>query len=157
MRQETLQSLQSWGVEGMAMAKVLKLGNGEVDLSHPTRRKYSLEFKLRILEEAARCTEPGAQMALLRREGIYSSHLRRWRIAQAEGGLEALSGKKPGPVPKPLDPYAARAKELEKENRALKRKLKRAELLLTIQKKASELLGITLNPQLEEDESEEND
>lgn len=96
-------------------------------------------------------------MALLRREGIYSSHLRRWRIEQAEGGLEALSGRKPGPVPKPVDSYAARAKELEKENRALKRKLKRAELLLTIQKKASELLGITLNPQLEEDESEEND
>jgi transposase-like protein len=134
------------------MEKVLKLGNGEVNLSHPTRRKYSVEFKLRILDEAARCVEPGSVRAMLRREGIYSSHLRRWRMEQAEGGLEALAGKRPGPEPKPMDSFEERAKELEKENRALKRRLKRAELLLTIQKKASELMGITLDPQLEEDE-----
>lgn len=139
------------------MAKVLKLGNGEVDLSHPTRRKYGLDFKLRILDEAAKCTEPGAQQALLRREGIYGSHLRRWRQELAEGRLEALAGRKPGPAPKPPDPYLVRNQEMEKEIRTLKRKLKRAELLLTIQKKASELMGITLDPQLEEDESGEND
>ncbi len=134
------------------MAKVLKLGNGEVNLSYPRRRKYSVEFKLRILDEAARCVEPGSLMAMLRREGIYHTHLQRWRREQAEGGLEALAGKRPGPEPKPVDPFQARAKELEKENRALKRRLKRAELLLTIQKKASELMGITLDQQLEEDE-----
>jgi transposase-like protein len=94
---------------------------------------------------------------LLRREGIYGSHLRRWRQELAEGGLEALAGRKPGPAPKPPDPLAARNKEMEKEIRTLKRKLKRAQLLLTIQKKASELMGITLDPQFEEEEeSEEN-
>lgn len=134
------------------MEKVLKLGHGEVNLGHPTRRKYSVEFKLRILDEAARCVEPGSVRAMLRREGIYRSHLRRWRMEQAEGGLEALAGKRPGPEPKPMDSFEVRAKELEKENRALKRRLKRAELLLTIQKKTSELMGITLDPQLEEDE-----
>lgn len=138
------------------MVKVLKLETGEPGLGHPVRRRYSAEFKLRILDEAAKCTDPGAQRALLRREGIYHSHLRRWRQELAEGGLEALAGRKPGPIPKPPDPYAAQNKELEKENRTLRRKLKRAELLLTIQKKASELMGITLDPQLEEEESEEN-
>ena len=139
------------------MTRVLKLGSGEVDPTRPLRRKYSVDFKLRILDEVAKCTEPGAQRALLRREGIYHSHLRRWQRELAEGGLEALAGKKPGPQAKPADPHAARNKELEKENRALRRKLRRAELLLTIQKKASELMGITLDPQLAEDESEEND
>lgn len=136
------------------MAKVEKMGSGEVDLDRPLRRTYSAEFKMRILEEAARCSEPGEVMALLRREGIYHSHLRRWRQEHVQGGVQALSGRRPGPVPKPPDPYAARNKELEKELRTLKRKLKRAELLLTIQKKASELMGITLDPQLEEEESD---
>lgn len=136
------------------MSKIERLGSSEVDLSRPLRRVYSLEFKLWVLEEAARCSEPGAVMALLRREGIYSSHLRRWRQQQAQGGVEALAGRQPGPVPKPPDPYAARNKELEKELRTLKRKLKRAELLLTIQKKAAELMGITLDPQLEEEEGD---
>ena len=137
------------------MSEVLKLGNGEVDLSHPTRKKYSAEFKLRILEEASRCAEPGAVMALLRREGLYSSHLHRWRQEQAEGGVGALAGRQPGPAAKPPDPYAARAKELEKENRALKRKLKRAEWLLEIAKKGAELMEkMALGHQFESDDSE---
>lgn len=137
------------------MEKVLKLGHGEVNLSHPTRRKYSVEFKLRILEEASRCCEPGAVMALLRREGLYGSHLRRWRLEQAEGGLEALVGRKPGPAAKPPDSLEARAKELEKENRTLKRKLKRAEWLLEIAKKGAELMEkMALGHQFESDDSE---
>jgi hypothetical protein len=75
----------------------------------------------------------------------------------AEGGLQALAGQKPGPAARAPDPHAERNKELEKENRALRRKLKQAELLLTIQKKASELMGIALDPQLAEDERGAND
>jgi transposase-like protein len=155
MRQETLQSLQLRGRGGRQMSGVLKLGSGEVDLSHPLRRKYSAEFKLRILAEASGCSEPGAVMAMLRREGIYSSHLRRWRKEQAEGGMEALAGRKPGSAAKPPDSLEARAKELEKENRALKRKLKRAEWLLEIAKKGAELMEkMALGHQFESDDSE---
>ena len=137
------------------MSKVMKLGSGEVDLSHPTRRKYSADFKLRILEEASRCSEPGAVMAMLRREGLYSSHLRRWRLEQAKGGAGALAGRKPGPAPRPQEPLEARAKELEKENRVLKRKLKRAEWLLEIAKKGAELMEkMALGHQFETDDSE---
>ena len=137
------------------MSEVIKLGSGEVDLSHPLRRKYSADFKLRILEEAARCAEPGAVMALLRREGLYHSHLRRWRKEQAEGGLGALAGTRPGPKAKAPDSLEARAKELEKENRALKRKLKRAEWLLEIAKKGAELMEkMALGHQFESDDSE---
>ena len=137
------------------MSKVVKLSSGEVDLERPVRRTYSAEFKVRILEESARCSEPGEVMALLRREGIYHSHLRRWRQERAQGGVQALSGRRPGPVPKAPDPYAARNKELEKELRTLKRKLKRAEWLLEIAKKGAELMEkMTLDHQFETDDSE---
>lgn len=137
------------------MSKVVRLASGEVDLSHPLRRKYSAEFKLRVVEEAARCSEPGEVMALLRREGIYHSHLRRWRQERAQRGVGALSGRKPGPVPKPPDPYAVRNRELEKELHTLKRKLKRAEWLLEIAKKGAELMEkMTLDHQFEADDSE---
>lgn len=136
------------------MGKVLKLGNGEVELSQPKRRQFSAGYKLRILEEADACSLPGQIAALLRREGLYSSHLTVWRQLRESGALSALNPVKRGPKPKPRDPNEGRNKELERENRILKRKLKRAELLLEIQKKASELMGMTLDPQLQEDESE---
>ena len=136
------------------MSKVMKLGNGEVQLSRPKRRQYSAGYKLRILAEVDACSVPGQIAALLRREGIYSSHLTYWRQQREAGVLSALNPVKPGPKAKPRDPHEARHKELEKENRTLKRRLKRVELLLLIQKKASELMGITLDPQFENEESE---
>ena len=136
------------------MSKVLKLGNGEVELSRPKRRKYSAEYKLRILAEVEACSLSGQVAALLRREGLYSSHLTYWWKQRGAGTLSVLEPIKPGPKPKPQNLDEARAKVLEKENRVLKRKLKRAELLLEIQKKASELMGITLASQFEDEESE---
>lgn len=119
------------------------------------RRRYSAAYKQRILREADQCHESGGVGALLRREGLYWSNLQTWRRQREEGTLAALTPKKRGRKPAPKNPLAGRVKELEQENRQLQRKLDRAEIMLDIQKKASELLGIPL-AQLES-ENEEDD
>ena len=137
------------------MSKVLKLGSGEVELSRPKRRRFSAGYKLKVLEEVDACSQPGQIAALLRREGLYSSHLTCWRQQRKTGALSALNPVKPGPKAKPRDPHEARNKELEKENRALKRRLKRAEWLLEISKKGAELMEkMALGPQFETEDSE---
>lgn len=137
------------------MSKVLKLGSGEVELSRPKRRQFSAGYKLRILAEVDACSVSGQIAALLRREGLYSSHLTSWRQQRESGTLSALRPVKPGPKPKPRDPHEARNKALEKENKALKRRLKRAEWMLEISKKASELMEkMALGHQFENEDSE---
>ncbi|TDI40401.1 MAG: hypothetical protein E2P00_08330 [Acidobacteria bacterium] len=106
------------------------------------RRRFTAEYKLRILREVERCKVPGAIGALLRREGLYSSHLTSWRRERDRGAEAALVAKKRGPKKKAVDP---RVKLLERENARLKRRLGRVELMLDIQKKASEMLGIPLS------------
>jgi transposase-like protein len=110
------------------------------------RRQFTAEYKLRIVREAAAAKSPGEIGALLRREGLYSSHLADWRRQRERGelaGLSAKRGRKPGPV----NPLAKRVAELERDKRRLQRKLEQAELLLDIQKKASRLLEIPLRSQ----------
>ena len=136
------------------MSKVVNLGNGEVSLSRPKRRFFSVEFKMKFLAEADACKGTGQVASLLRREGLYSSALTEWRRARAAGLLGALDSGKPVPKPQGVNPLAAENKRLQKEKRALERRLRRAELLLEIQKKASELMGIELDQQLQDDESE---
>src|ERR1035438_9637967 len=137
------------------MSKVMKLGNGEVDLTHPTRRRFSVDYKLRILAEADASAIPGQISALLRREGLYSSNLSAWRHQRETGLLSALTPVKPGPKPKERNPLEGRVKELEKEKRALERKLKRAEWLLDISKKGAELMEkMALGHQLPHGETE---
>jgi transposase-like protein len=113
------------------------------------RRTFTAAEKLRIVREAAACTEWGAIEALLRREGIYSSLLAGWRKQLELHGSEALAGRKRGPKPK-LDAKDRRIEELEKRARKLEARLSLAEKLLALQKKASEILGIDLG---NEDES----
>jgi transposase-like protein len=114
----------------------------------PARRRYSAAYKLRILEEADACSENSGELgALLRREGLYSSHLNTWRRQRREGTLAGLSPQKRGRKARGPDEQAQRVKELEKENKRLRRRLEHAETILEIQKKASELLGIPLNRQ----------
>ena len=117
------------------------------------RRRFTAEYKRRILAEAAACEgERGAIGALLRREGLYSSHLAEWRRLAAKGQAEALE-KKRGPRPKES---AAKDREVEQLRRALARQTKRAEraeALVALQKKVSEILGIAL-PEPEPDEEE---
>ncbi len=107
------------------------------------RRFFSAAEKLRIVREAAACTERGEIEALLRREGIYSSHLAAWRKQLALHGSEALEGRKRGRKPK-LDAKDKRIAELEKRNAKLEAKLALTGKLLDLQKKAASILGIEL-------------
>lgn len=117
------------------------------------RRNFSVSYKVKILNEADACANGREVGALLRREGLYHSHLSDWRKQRDQGALEGLKPKKRGRKRKPEDPSAKKLKQLEAENRKLKKKLERAELMLDVQKKASEFLGITLKG-LENDESD---
>ena len=105
------------------------------------RRRFSAEYRLKILRQADACKAPGELGALLRREGLYSSLLSTWRRQREQGALVALRARKRGPKPKAADP---RVKELEKQNARLQRKLKQAEMIIEVQKKVHEILGIPL-------------
>jgi hypothetical protein len=94
----------------------------------------------RILREADRCRRPGEIGALLRREGLYSSQLSAWRAARERGELGGQGSRKRGPEGKRPDPSAKRIAELERENRRLRKRAERAEALVEVQKKLSELL-----------------
>lgn len=114
------------------------------------RRRFTAEYRLRILRQADACKKPGEVGALLRREGLYSSHLTDWRRQREQGALVSLRARKRGPTSRPIDP---RVKQLEAENRRLQRKLQRAETIITLQKKVAEILGIPLRP-LDNDETD---
>jgi len=109
------------------------------------RRRFTAEYKLRILKEAESCAERGQFGSLLRREGLYSSNLITWRRQMEKGTLEALSPRKRGPKGKRPDPSARRIAELERENQKLQKKLRQAETIIDVQKKISEILQIPLN------------
>lgn len=121
----------------------------------PKRRRFSAAEKKRILAEADACSAPGELGALLRREGLYSSHLTAWRKQVARnGGAQAKRGRKPDDAEtKAAKALAEENRQLRREKAKLERRLKRAELMLDIQKKASELLGIPLRS-LDDDESD---
>ena len=108
------------------------------------RRRFPAQYKLRILREADACGRPGELGALLRREGLYSSHLAAWRAAQGRGELEGLSAKKRGPKPRQRDARDKRIADLEREVKRLRARAERAEGLVEVQKKLSEILGIEL-------------
>jgi transposase len=110
----------------------------------PVRRRFSGEYKLRILAEADACTEPGMLGELMRREGLYSSHLSTWRRQRDAGMLAGLTPKRRGRKAKPKNLLADENKRLERENRRLKEQLRQAELIIGVQKKVSEMLNIPL-------------
>ena len=110
------------------------------------RRRFTAEYKQRILQEADACTHAGDIGALLRREGLYSSHLNTWRHQRARGALQGLSPAKRG---RKADPQAAEHARLVRETERLKAQLARAELIIDVQKKVSQLLGL---PEIPTDE-----
>ena len=120
-------------------------------LPRAKRRRFSAEYKLRILEEVDGCSQRGQIGALLRREGLYSSHLSTWRQQRLLGQLEGLSPKKRGR--KPQDPAVEEAARLRRENERLRARLEQAEMIIDVQKKLSQLLGLTPD-ETEMDESE---
>ncbi len=118
-----------------------------------TCRRYTAAYKLKILREVDRCSKPGETGALLRREGLYSSLISSWRRQREAGQLDGLGGKKRGRDGAARDKLVAENKRLRRETRRLERKLRQTEVILDIQKKASELLGIPLNSP-DDDENE---
>lgn len=108
------------------------------------RRRFTAKYKLSILQQAEACRDEGSIGALLRREGLYSSHLTTWRRQRDEGSLAALTPKQRGRKPAPVDPVALENERLRKENARLEKRLEQAELIIDIQKKVSQVLGITL-------------
>ena len=116
----------------------------EVVEKKPKRRTFTAAEKARILKEADAAL-PGQVAALLRREGIYASHLQKWR---AERDVAALQPRKRGPQANPL---TAELKELRKQNEKLSKRLRQAEKIIELQKKMSEILGVTLET-IDEDE-----
>lgn len=111
----------------------------------PRRRMYTADYKLRILREADACTRPGEIGALLRREGLYSSTLVRWREQRDQGVLDGLGSKRRGRKTASREIAVGEVRRLRRENERLQRKLRQAEIVIDIQKKVSELLGIPLD------------
>ena len=98
------------------------------------RRRYSAAYKKRILAAADRCSAPGEIGALLRREGLYSSLLSKWRRQREAGASAALEPKKRGRKAHPVDPQAKRIAELERETARLRHQLEKAEIIIAVQK-----------------------
>ena len=121
---------------------------------HAKRRRFSAEYKLNVLCQAdAAGSEPGGIAALLRREGLYASHLTAWRRQRDAGSRQALKPKSRGRKPAPKNPLTAEVERLQKENQRLKHRLKKAEIIIDVQKKVSEMLGIPLDsPERSENE-----
>ena len=108
-----------------------------------TRRRFTVEYKRKIIREADAGKTPGAVGALLRREGLYSSHLTTWRAARERGGLAGVP-KKRGPARRVPDPQAKRITELERESTRWQKRAERAEALVELQKQVAALLGTPL-------------
>ena len=112
-------------------------------VAKPTRRRFTVEDKRTIVREADGCKTPGAIGALLRCEGLYSSHLTVWRAARERGELVGAS-KKRGPVRRAGDPRDQRIAELERERLRWQKRAERAEALVELQKQVAALLGTPL-------------
>jgi transposase len=122
--------------------------------ARPQRRIFSVADKLRILDEIDRA-RPGDIGAILRREGLYSSNVGRWRRQRDAGMLRGLAPAKPGPKSPPalpVNPLKSEVERLERENARLRQRLTRAEAVIDLQKKLSDVLGLPL-PSTDRDES----
>ena len=113
-------------------------------LAKAQRRRFSAEYKRRIVNEADRCLRPGEIGALLRREGLYASALTAWRAARERGALAGLAPKRRGPRARRGDPRDRKIAAQEREIVQWKARAQRAEALVEIQKKFSEMVGVPL-------------
>lgn len=113
-------------------------------LEKAARRRFTVEYKLQILRQADVCDAGGGVGALLRREGLYSSHLTTWRRQRDAGILSGLRPKPRGRKANPIHPLEVENEQLRKENSRLQKRLKQAELIIEVQKKISQMLGIPL-------------
>jgi transposase-like protein len=139
---ERSESSRSGGVADSATDRSAPLPDPEVP-ANPKRRQFTAEYKRLILDQAEACRDGGAIGALLRREGLYSSHLTTWRRQREQGERQALSPKKRGRK-STANPLAEENQRLRSDNARLSRRLEQAELIIDVQKKVSALLGISL-------------
>lgn len=117
-----------------------KVEVADPEVAPPTeRRRFTAAYKVGILEEAERCSEPGQIGALLRREGLYSSHLSKWRAQRRQGELTGLEAKRRG---RPSEAQAQELGRLQRENEQLKAQLARADMIMAAQKKLCQLLDL---------------
>src|SRR6266849_2799881 len=138
MGDERSEAPRSGGSSPIERASALVVPDSEVS-ARPTRRRFTTAYKLEILRRADACTRHGELGALLRKEGLYSSHLITWRQQRERG----LTPKKRGRKPVPVDP---KLKRLEQDNRRLTTRLQKAEAVIDFQKKVAALLQIPLKP-----------
>jgi transposase len=121
--------------------------------SKAKRRQFSAAYKRRILDEADK-GGPGAIAGLLRREGLYSSHLNTWRRQRESGEIAGLEPRKRGKKPVPRNPLASEVNRLTRDNQRLQKRIKQAEIIIDVQKKLCDILGLTVPP-IEMNESDE--
>ena len=119
-------------------------------VSRAARRRYTAAYKLRVLREVEACKATGEIGALLRREGLYSSNLTKWRQQRACGELAGLAAQRPGPKE---DPQAVENARLKRENERLREELRKTQLIIDVPKKVSQLLGVPLEEPREEERS----
>lgn len=117
----------------------------EVGGDRPKRRTFTADYKKRILAEHDACSQPGEIGALLRREGLYSSLISEWKRQRDEGADAALAPRQRGRKAKIVDALAAKVAELERDKRRLEDRLCKAETIIDVQKKVSQLLGAPLS------------
>ena len=109
-------------------------------VSKAKRRKFSTKYKLHILEEHEACIGSGKKGGLVRQEGLYSFHITTWCRQRERGELDGLKPKKRGPK---KDVQASEFDRLKRENKRLRQRLEQAELIIEVQKKVSQILGLT--------------
>jgi transposase-like protein len=136
-----------WGEESQAINShhALTLGFPDAEVAaKAVRRRFTAEYKLKVLTLADACIEPGCIGKLLRREGLYFSYLNTWRGQRERGVLSALSPRKRGRKESVCNPLHSENEKLRKENNRLVSRLRQAEIIIDVQKKISEILGIPL-------------
>lgn len=135
-------TLRAPGISSTGAPTNAAAGSNPEVLERPQRRRFTAKYKLQVLEQADACTAPGEIGALLRREGLYSSHLSSWRRLRESGALAGLTPRKRGRKVDPAQQQIRRIAELERENQRLRERLSQAETIIDVQKKVSSLLGI---------------
>jgi transposase len=118
-------------------------GNSEV-VAKASRRRFTVDYKLKILDQADACQQPGELGALLRREGLYSSSLALWRHQRQQGILTGLTPRTRGRKPNQQSQLVADNEQLKRQNQKLSKRLQQAEIIIEFQKKLAEALGIPL-------------
>jgi len=128
---------------------LLVAGNSEV-VAKASRRRFTVDYKLKILDQADACHQAGELGALLRREGLYSSTLALWRHQRQEGILSGLTPRTRGRKPNRHGQLVAENEQLKRQNQKLSKRLQQAEIIIEFQKKLAEALGIPLKAESNE-------